>query len=1209
MSGEPLSEASDYGAVAFGGEGGYDSEDEQFGEVHEEDGSGGEFDDVDPFPAHQPQPDQPQPDVDEEIVDLTGDTPPKKRPPPKEDAPEEPVSTEQRLDEERKLELIIDDLFKSWEFIQKTKKDWTLKGVVEFFENMGVDVTFLKTYQPFIKTLKRFRDAPNQNRYTKLRKVAFKLIQQRSKITNRQNFENGYQNAVGRFAGTEMDLDMLFGRIEEAGRISSKQHKNMVQRTLADRDKYAKAPEKGAEAPPEKGKHVGVSMVVGAKPSLVPGTVADPIEPGFLEPLDAGKGPFDADVRRFKEDYAQFFGTELVHTFGRGSLDLNYGRRRLYEIWVDYFFNVVGASEEVVRVAKILTGKPYFGGVDNKVGGKVGGTPYLIARYVKLAKGRKGAPDTWRTVNRNTSLSTSKIGVSNYQVWNETVDRYSKVLGGFPDPKNPNKRREPLTLKTLKQQYEDDTHIIATEEKVRKGAPPRVYKKARKGVTFVAPKPKPKQKPAARTLQEVVEDPRWREIRQLHIYTELRKDETIKDWLDELTDPLNLDSTGLQERMRYSDQVGAFYNSIVQAANGEGARLSEWGYVKGTKGGLIPRHLAEVMNLMRKTVITLKFSQGPTGDDNRKEFKRYMEKLSRFKEFGQLLNRYKSFYETPLAGMHAEARMQPLPPDSPPDSPKRPKPKRLKELRGTPPATPPHTRLMKNIHGWRDRMKPKTGSVDTPQKITPELQARLTTESKILPGVHLGDREEYHEARIRKDLDEGNITRPDHTERKANFPQIHKTGQHDKALFEAVRNDVPFPDNEAGFMNLFGRLSEGALKSIEPPKTDPELFQAKFHYAKRLHDMGLFPLGYGKYYKEQFGGYNTDSYNTEVPRDLEAVRKGVAQMYKVPEMPVWHSDEQLKGHLEAGLEYRQYLQERYEQKLRMVPKRGKSSERIKLKRAIQGVKDDIKAFKRTLTNIPKPAFQLEDQVEEEKRAQPKKRPRPRGSPQVILQSQATPPFSPPAMPGTLPPTPPSTGRSRLSAGADAMDALKRRLWEKNFPIGTYTPGSEKVRTKPRTPLSPSKSVMSTAAYVARPIEARHIIRLREILQPPGEEHPMFERDHQIYGFPFNDWWHQNVGMFPIQSMPGKKRSFGRHITANTKDRHFIFSVTRKASKAQIRALLGYIRQSLPELSKVTTYLQRKKWDKISGMQTTSDVHELIVKQLKSKPKVTVKLSW
>jgi hypothetical protein len=155
------------------------------------------------------------------------------------------------------------------------------------------------------------------------------------------------------------------------------------------------------------------------------------------------------------------------------------------------------------------------------------------------------------------------------------------------------------------------------------------------------------------------------------------------------------------------------------------------------------------------------------------------------------------------------------------------------------------------------------------------------------------------------------------------------------------------------------------------------------------------------------------------------------------------------------------------------------------------------------------------------------------------------------------------------------------------------------------------SGMSRRAVRARPIEARHIIRLREILQPPGEEREMFTRDHQIYGFAFNDWLHQNVAMFPIESMRGKKRTFGPHIKGNKdeKHRHFIFTVTRKASLIQIDALLTYIDEKLPKLFQMTTYLKRKKWDKIKGIQYNHDLHELITTQLKSKSKVTVKLSW
>ena len=122
---------------------------------------------------------------------------------------------------------------------------------------------------------------------------------------------------------------------------------------------------------------------------------------------------------------------------------------------------------------------------------------------------------------------------------------------------------------------------------------------------------------------------------------------------------------------------------------------------------------------------------------------------------------------------------------------------------------------------------------------------------------------------------------------------------------------------------------------------------------------------------------------------------------------------------------------------------------------------------------------------------------------------------------------------------------------------------------------------------------------------------MFTRDHQIYGFAFNEWLHQNVSMFPIASMKGKKRSFGQHIRGNkdNKSKHFIFTVTRKASQTQLRALLTYIDERLPKLFLMTTYLKRKQWDQIKDVRSDSDLHELITTQLKAKSKVTVKLSW
>jgi len=122
---------------------------------------------------------------------------------------------------------------------------------------------------------------------------------------------------------------------------------------------------------------------------------------------------------------------------------------------------------------------------------------------------------------------------------------------------------------------------------------------------------------------------------------------------------------------------------------------------------------------------------------------------------------------------------------------------------------------------------------------------------------------------------------------------------------------------------------------------------------------------------------------------------------------------------------------------------------------------------------------------------------------------------------------------------------------------------------------------------------------------------MFSLNSQMYGFEFNDWLAQNAAMFPIESMKGKKRTFGRHIKTNRdeKKKHFIFTVTRKASPVQISALLQYIERNLPKLFQMTTYLKRKKWDKISGIHASGDLNEMLIQQLKAKKKVTVKLTW
>jgi hypothetical protein len=159
--------------------------------------------------------------------------------------------------------------------------------------------------------------------------------------------------------------------------------------------------------------------------------------------------------------------------------------------------------------------------------------------------------------------------------------------------------------------------------------------------------------------------------------------------------------------------------------------------------------------------------------------------------------------------------------------------------------------------------------------------------------------------------------------------------------------------------------------------------------------------------------------------------------------------------------------------------------------------------------------------------------------------------------------------------------------------------------------SPTMSSFSMTMFTDYPLQRAHIVRLRDIIRPMEEEKLDVIRDNQIYGFKFNDWLHQNEKSFPILSMKGNKTTFGRHIKTNwhKKKREFTFSVARKASNVQISALIQYIRENLPHLSRVSTFVRRKVWDKMTGVTSNVLMEDLIHKHLKAKTKITVKLRW
>ena len=118
-------------------------------------------------------------------------------------------------------------------------------------------------------------------------------------------------------------------------------------------------------------------------------------------------------------------------------------------------------------------------------------------------------------------------------------------------------------------------------------------------------------------------------------------------------------------------------------------------------------------------------------------------------------------------------------------------------------------------------------------------------------------------------------------------------------------------------------------------------------------------------------------------------------------------------------------------------------------------------------------------------------------------------------------------------------------------------------------------------------------------------------DQQSYGFQYHDWIRQNVMNFPVESSTGDKRRFGPFIRSsnNKKTRNFVFSVTRKRSQTQILALLNYIKFNFPALSTLDLFVLRRSWNKLSDVYTAADLHEFIVRELKSKPKTTIKISY
>jgi hypothetical protein len=447
--------------------------------------------------------------------------------------------------------------------------------------------------------------------------------------------------------------------------------------------------------------------------------------------------------------------------------------------------------------------------------------------------------------------------------------------------------------------------------------------------------------------------------------------------------------------------------------------------------------------------------------------------------------------------------------------------------------------------------------------------------------LQLGDRQKFYTARMARKYKNDPESRED---KQREFAQISEP----QYLMHKylVLKEVMLADNESGFMNLLGQLDKDSIELL--PQMVPgltstrvnNLLMAKVKYARQLQQLRLFPMFYS-------GGsnYTQGNFDTDIPVDIEALIKGIPKLYKLSDTPVYENDKQIIGHVQAGLEYRKALLHFYDVEIRSLKS---AAERMKIKRKQQNLRSDIESFEKFLAPKAQMWTQKEPRDEKEQEVEPVKSTPPRRKRSVSLsRDPAT--YSDPR------------NRSFDDGWYNEVMAMKARNLSPS--------ASLHLSRAPSRWGSPISSRFSVAPMVQMPLAAHHIIRLRNIYQPPGEEHKMFTRDHQIYGFEFNDWLRQNVQAFPIASMLGNKQSFGKFIKSNLKKREFTFRVTRKSTENQISALLDYINMKLPHMKHMSTFVQRKKWDKIKNVKTVDDLHEFILKHLKSKPRISVKLKW
>ena len=112
---------------------------------------------------------------------------------------------------------------------------------------------------------------------------------------------------------------------------------------------------------------------------------------------------------------------------------------------------------------------------------------------------------------------------------------------------------------------------------------------------------------------------------------------------------------------------------------------------------------------------------------------------------------------------------------------------------------------------------------------------------------------------------------------------------------------------------------------------------------------------------------------------------------------------------------------------------------------------------------------------------------------------------------------------------------------------------------------------------------------------------------EAYGFNYQAWAKANELAAPVMSLEGKKEAFG-NITTNRRDGAFTFKIVKRTTPKMKRSLYDYI-SNMFDLGLAKTFIKRKVFETVTGVNSIKDLDEYITSQMKGKGQIIMKISW